>query len=78
MPPNATSHNVQCTGVLDEKDVETIDGGLKTGGNIKQADDRKLVLVWRNIILFAYVHLAAVYGAWLMITSAMWTTRLFG
>lgn len=77
MPPNATSH-AQITGVLDEQDVETIDGGLQSGTGLKQADDRKLVLVWRNIILFAYVHLAALYGAWLMITSAMWSTSIFG
>lgn len=80
MPPNATSNvMVECTGVLNECDAETIDGGLdKNIVELKHANDRKLKLVWRNIILFAYVHLAAIYGAWLMLTSAKIYTALFG
>jgi len=77
MPPNATS-TVECTGVLDEHDAETIDGGLeKNVVETKQADKQELVLVWRNIILFVYVHIAAVYGAWLMLTSAKLYTTAF-
>lgn len=77
MPPNATSH-AQCTGVLDETDVETVDGGILSPPEVKAGGEYKRSLVWRNIILFIFVHLAAVYGGWLMITSAMWTTCLFG
>lgn len=78
MPPNATSV-VECTGVLNEADAETIDGGLdKNVVELKHANDRKLKLVWRNILIFGYVHLAAVYGAYLMITSARVYTGLFG
>ena len=69
--------NVGVSGVLNEQDAETIDGGL-----VKRqegyAGRRKVRLVWRNIILFAYLHLAAVYGLWLMLTSAMWSTGIFG
>lgn len=80
MPPNATSNvMVECTGVLNECDAETIDGGLdKNIVELKHANDRKLKLVWRNIILFAYVHLAAIYGAWLILTSARVYTSIFG
>lgn len=78
MPPNATSI-VECTGVLNEADAETIDGGLdKNVVELKHANDRKIKLVWRNILIFGYVHLAAVYGAYLMITSARLYTGLFG
>lgn len=78
MPPNATS-NVECTGVLNECDAETIDGGLdKNIIELKHANNRKLHLVWRNIILFGYVHLAAVYGAYLILTSAKIYTSIFG
>lgn len=78
MPPNATSV-VECTGVLNECDAETIDGGLdKNVDELKHAHDRKFKLVWRNILLFSYVHLAAVYGAYLMLTSARVYTGLFG
>lgn len=38
----------------------------------------KLKLVWRNIILFVYLHVSSVYGAYLMLTSASWPTVLFG
>lgn len=78
MPPNATSV-VDPTGVLNECDAETIDGGLdKNVVELKHARDRKLKLVWKNILIFSYVHIAAVYGAYLMITSAKIYTGLFG
>jgi len=64
------------SGVLNEHDAETIDGGL-----VKRqegyAGRRKIKLVWRNIILFAYLHLAAVYGLWLMLSSAQLVTGIF-
>lgn len=67
------------TGVLFEQDAETIDGGLvKDIEKLKKAEKRKLKLVWRNIIAFGYLHMAALYGAWLMITSAKWQTIAFG
>lgn len=78
MPPNATTE-VQCTGVLNENDAETADGGLdKNIEELKHAHDRKIHFVWRNIIAFVYVHLAAVYGAWLLLTSAKLYTIAFG
>lgn len=78
MPPNATSA-VECTGVLDECDAETVDGALdKNIVELKHAHARELKLVWRNIILFAVVHLSAVYGLWLAFTSARLYTSLFG
>jgi stearoyl-CoA desaturase (delta-9 desaturase) len=35
-------------------------------------------IVWRNVILFAYLHLAALYGALLIFTSAKIATTIFG
>lgn len=67
------------TGVLFEQDAETIDGGLvKDIERLKKAERRKMKLVWRNIIAFGYLHLAALYGAYLMFTSAKWPTIVFG
>ena len=67
------------TGVLFEQDAETIDGGLvKDIEKLKKAEKRKLKLVWRNIIAFGYLHLAALYGAYLLFTSAKWQTIAFG
>ena len=83
MPPNATSH-VPITGVLNENDAETNDGGLAFKGNPETVnkpptqEKYETVLVWRNILAFAYVHLAAVWGAYLLLTSAKWQTAAFG
>jgi len=35
-------------------------------------------IVWRNVILFTYLHLAALYGVLLIFTSAKIVTTLFG
>lgn len=76
MPPNATN---EITGVLNEDDAETYDGGLsKDITPLKKAEKRRLKLVWRNILLFGYLHLAALYGAWLCLSSAKWPTVFFG
>lgn len=83
MPPNATS-NVPITGVLNENDAETNDGGLAFKENpetvnIPQTQEKfKTVLVWRNIILFFYLHVAGFYGLYLMLTSAKLYTAAFG
>lgn len=78
MPPHVASA-VEETGVLNECDAETVDGGLnKNIVELKHANARKIQLVWRNIILFIYVHFAAVYGAYLMFTSARLYTVIFG
>lgn len=67
------------TGVLYECDAETTDGGLvKNIEKFKGAEKRKLKLVWRNIIAFTYLHIAALYGAWLMLSSAKWPTIVTG
>jgi len=35
-------------------------------------------IVWRNVILFSYLHLAALYGVLLIFTSAKIATTIFG
>lgn len=38
-----------------------------------------LEIVWRNVALFAYLHIAAVYGLYLFLTGqVMWQTFLWG
>jgi len=75
MAPNVTS---MPTGVLYED--ETLDPLLpsmqKYDGYPKEVPgpEYKMKLVWRNIILFVYLHAASVYGAYLMVTSASWPT----
>ncbi len=68
----------ECTGVLNEHDAETIDGGLaKDIAPLTIARERQYALVWRNIAAFAYVHIAALYGFYLLFTSAKIYTILF-
>lgn len=73
----ARASDLDFSGVLNELDDELTDSGVVTRkeGN---AGSRTVELVWLNITLFAYLHLAAIYGLWLMLTSAQWATCLFG
>jgi hypothetical protein len=69
---------VRASGVLDEKDAETNDGGLKEPEK-RIAKPRTFELQWRNIILMSLLHLNALYGVYLMITGQlMWKTLVFG
>lgn len=66
------------TGVLFEDDAETNDGALDVNViELKKAEKRKLKWVWRNIILFVYLHMAALYGGYLLLTQAKWQTIVF-
>lgn len=38
----------------------------------------KRTIVWRNVLLFVYLHLAALYGLYLMLFSAKLATVAFG
>lgn len=76
MAPNATTS--ECTGVLNEHDAETIDGGLvKDIAPLTLASPRKYELVWRNIAAFSFLHLSAIYGVYLLLTSARVYTIIF-
>ncbi|KAK5650604.1 hypothetical protein RI129_001633 [Pyrocoelia pectoralis] len=72
MAPNSSAP----TGVLLETDEEV--PTIPHIGEVKKPEKYKLRLVWRNIILFAYLHIAALYGFVLMFTSARIYTSLWG
>ncbi|XP_066256674.1 acyl-CoA Delta-9 desaturase-like [Euwallacea similis] len=72
MAPNAYSAP---TGVLHENDEEIKSEILLP--EFKETVPRKLELVWRNIIIFAYLHVVAFYGYYLMFTSAKILTTIF-
>ncbi|VVC89944.1 acyl-CoA Delta-9 desaturase-like isoform X2 [Leptidea sinapis] len=44
---------------------------------LPSAEKRKWQIVWRNVILFALLHIGGVYGGYLFLTKAMWATRIF-
>lgn len=64
------------TGVLEEHEEEIRPLDLPKA--CQTPDGRKLHIVWRNVILFAYLHMAGVYGAYLMFTSAKIKTSAWG
>lgn len=67
------------TGVLNEDDAETNDGGLKNHNvELKHAKDWNMKLIWGRIIGVICFHLGAVYGIYLAITSAKIHTLIFG
>lgn len=78
MAPRAIvkDYDISASGVLNEND-EVVDEVVKQSSVTPHTGRRKVKLVWRNIILFAYLHAAAVYGFWLMLTSAQWKTGIF-
>lgn len=83
MAPNITSAP---TGVLFEDDsADTLSPSVSRTEPIEKqkaaaapTKEYKLQIVWRNVTLFAYLHLAALYGAYLLVTSAKWPTVIWG
>lgn len=64
------------TGVLQECDDEI---STRLIAEVEEKpSERKLQLVWRNIVLFIYLHAVALYGLYLCVTSARWATVIFG
>ncbi|XP_033200622.1 acyl-CoA Delta-9 desaturase isoform X1 [Bombus vancouverensis nearcticus] len=70
MAPNITSSP---TGVLFEG--ETLEESSRVVDAPKTKYKRQIV--WRNVIIFTYLHISAVYGLYLALTSAKWATLLF-
>jgi stearoyl-CoA desaturase (delta-9 desaturase) len=68
------------TEVLFENNIEpvAVPSVELRNGNAKPREKYKREIVWRNVILFAYLHLAAVYGAYLMLVSAKILTSVWG
>lgn len=69
MAPNV----VMETGVLNEFDQEVV--GTSDSQHTVQ-EKREYQLVWRNILLFVYLHLSALYGVYLMFAGAKIQTTL--
>lgn len=63
------------TGVLHECDDEI---STRVSVEVQIPSERRVDLVWRNIILFTYLHMVGVYGAYLCLTSAKWGSVIFG
>ncbi|XP_050308783.1 acyl-CoA Delta-9 desaturase-like [Anthonomus grandis grandis] len=65
------------TGVLHECDDEITSVVQEENEQKVPRRPAEVKLVWRNIIIFAYLHLIAAYGVYLMFTSAKILTTLY-
>ncbi|KAK6626532.1 hypothetical protein RUM44_009005 [Polyplax serrata] len=80
MAPNLVS--TVPTGVLYDDETKVSDRKTKPIEAVRgkaEITDKKppMQIVWRNAILFAYLHVAAIYGLYLAITSAKFYTDIF-
>lgn len=68
------------TGVLNENDCETKDGGLAHDITRLKAADRPpgpTKFYYSNIVILLVTHTLGIYGIWLIFTSAYWYTAVF-
>lgn len=67
---------------ITKRRVPESKNGAKSAASEKEVDmhgEGKVDIVWRNIILFTYLHTAALYGGYLWVTGqVMWQTFLWG
>lgn len=45
---------------------------------ISRESDYQMEIIWRNVALFAFLHLGAIYGLILAFTSASWKSTAWG
>lgn len=77
MAPNLSA--TAPTGVLFEDDSLTSQQEIMPPREVTKPPRKgSKKIVWRNVLLFIYLHIAAFYGAWLALTSAKILTSLFG
>lgn len=72
MPPQGQQNGESWA--LFEADAKAVEPAIVP----PSAEKRKWEIVWRNVILFALLHLTGLYGGYLFFFKAMWSTSLFG
>jgi hypothetical protein len=79
MAPKETFENhIIPSGILSETEVETDDGGLvKPAGQV--AENRKFIIVWRNVIIMSALHVFFLGGLLMLLTGrTKWQTNVLG
>lgn len=71
MPESQSSSKV-CSGVLFESDIQPNDSQ-----ELQKLTPRKIELIWTNIIVLSVAHISAIYGFYLIFTSAHLYTTAF-
>ena len=63
---------------VDYEDVKTIEEDFPTENTFLDKIQPKLQIVWRNVVIYIYFHVAALYGLYLGFVSAKWPTIAWG
>jgi stearoyl-CoA desaturase (delta-9 desaturase) len=66
------------TGVLFEDETLSESQLIATDEESKEKYKYVRRIVWRNVLIFLYLHLAAIYGIYLAFISAKLMTTIFG
>ena len=63
---------------IDYEDVKTIEEDFPTENTFLDKIQPKMQIVWRNVVIYIYFHVAALYGLYLGFVSAKWPTIAWG
>lgn len=69
---------IEPTGVLDEGDVEIINAEPVNFKPLPPSPEHKIRYIWKNVLLYIILHIGALYGLYLALTSAKLATVIFG
>lgn len=73
MPPNISQQNRDQDEEISSR-VEQLKDQLLPSDEKLEKVEVPTVIVWRNVAIMGYLHMAAVYGLYLCCTSASWKT----
>lgn len=63
---------------VEDDCVKDVKASISDASSSTTTEKVPVKIVWRNVILFAYLHLASLYAIYRMFTSAKWQTNIFG
>jgi len=66
------------TGVLYENETLSESQLIAADEESKEKSKYIIHIIWRNVLIFLYLHLGAIYGIYLAFTSAKLITTIFG
>ena len=63
---------------IDYEDVKTIEEDFPTENTFLDKIQPKMQIVWRNVVIYIYFHVADLYVLYLGFVSAKWPTIAWG
>jgi stearoyl-CoA desaturase (delta-9 desaturase) len=62
----------------ENKTINEDDLAITASTNEEDAQPIKIQIVWKNVVIYIYFHIAALYGIYLCFASAKWATIPWG